>query len=80
MAERKTRFQIIRLIPDKTSSSVNRCLSTLQNEYIFKLITADNAPKFMRLDEVMSWLIYYVYPYASYERGSNENANRLIRR
>ena len=24
--------------------------------------------------------IYYAHPYSSYERGSNENANRIIRR
>lgn len=24
--------------------------------------------------------IYYAHPYCSYERGSNENANRMIRR
>lgn len=34
----------------------------------------------MRLDEVMDCRIYYAHPFFSYERGSNENANRLIRR
>ena len=80
LTDRKTRFQIIRLIPDKTAASVNHCLSALKKEYLFNSITADNGSEFMRLDEVMRCPIYYAHPYASYERGSNENANRLIRR
>lgn len=34
----------------------------------------------MKLDEVMDCSTYFAHPYASYERGSNENANRMIRR
>lgn len=80
LTDRKTRFEIIRVIPDKTARSVNNALALLQQEYVFKSITADNGPEFMWLDEVLDCPVYYAHPYASYERGSNENANRLIRR
>ena len=51
---------------------------------VFKTITADNGAEFLnseaikkagRCDEV-----YYAHPYSSWERGSNENGNRILRR
>ncbi|MDS5361330.1 IS30 family transposase, partial [Streptococcus pneumoniae] len=44
-------------------------------------ITADNGTEFNRLFDVFSEEhIYYAHPYASWERGTNENHNRFIRR
>ena len=81
MTDRKSRYEIIRLIKDKTSKSVNEALSSLIKEYEVKSITADNGTEFARLSDVISKdNIYYTHPYCSQERGSNENHNRLIRR
>ena len=81
MTDRKSRYEIIRLIKDKTSKSVNEALSILINEYEVKSLTADNGTEFARLSEVICEdNIYYAHPYCSQERGSNENHNRLIRR
>lgn len=80
LTDRKTRYEIIRLIPDKTAQSVNNALLTIQQTYLIRSLTADNGSEFMRLDEVINCPIYYAHPFSSYERGSNENANRLIRR
>ena len=81
MTDRKSRYEIIRLIKDKTSKSVNEALSSLIKEYEVKSITADNGTEFARLSDVISKdNIYYAHPYCSQERGSNENHNRLIRR
>lgn len=52
----------------------------LKQTYLIKSLTADNGSKFMQLEDVMDCPIYYVHPFSSYERGSNENVNRLIRR
>lgn len=80
LTDRKTRYEIVRLIKDKRAESVHEVLKKLSEQYNFKSITADNGSEFMRLEEVMDCPIYYAHPYSSYERGTNENANRMIRR
>ena len=52
-------------------------------------ILFDNGVEFSKFDEMMKSVIkkeekrfqvYFTHPYASYERGCNENKNRMIRR
>ncbi|HFI0520913.1 TPA: IS30 family transposase, partial [Streptococcus suis] len=81
LTDRRSRHQIIRLIPSKTAEAVNLALSLLLAEYHILSITADNGSEFKRLSEVFpEEHIYYAHAYSSWERGSNENHNRLIRR
>ena len=79
MTDRKSRYEIIRLIKDKSSKSVNEALSAVIKDYEVKSITADNGAEFARLSDVISKdNIYDTHPYCSQERGSNENHNHLI--
>ena len=72
---------MIRLIPDKSASSVNQALKSILKVYQINSITADNGAEFSRLSEIFDpENIYYTHPYSSWERGTNENHNRLIRR
>ncbi|MBT1050711.1 IS30 family transposase, partial [Streptococcus lutetiensis] len=81
LTDRKSRYQIIRLIPDKSAFSVNQALKAILKDYQMNSITADNGAEFSRLAEVFDPThIYYAHPYSSWERGTNENHNRLIRR
>lgn len=95
LTERKTRREIIRKMPDKTQKSVNKALDRLEREYgsrfseVFKSITVDNGSEFLNSAELESSVrkpgtqrtkIFYAHPYSAWERGSNENANKLIRR
>ena len=81
LTDRKSRYQIIRLIPDKSAASVNQALRSLLQKYQINSITADNGTEFSRLSDVFDpEHIYYAHPYSSWERGTNENHNRLIRR
>lgn len=81
LTDRKSRYQIIRLIPDKSSTSVNQALKAILKDYQINSITADNGTEFSRLADVFDPKhIYYAHPYSSWERGTNENHNRLIRR
>ncbi len=81
LTDRRSRHQIIRLIPNKTAESVNQALTLLLGKHRILSITADNGSEFKRLSEVFpEEHIYYAHAYSSWERGSNENHNRLIRR
>lgn len=94
MSERCSRFEHIIKLADKTQDSVRRGLNRLERHYgkefkeLFKTITCDNGSEFLDPDLITQscWgraprcLLYYAHPYCSSERGSNENANRLIRR
>ena len=88
LTERKSRKEIIRKIKGKTVKAVHRCLKRLKKEIpyfdqVFRSITADNGSEFAQLYELGAELgvdVYYAHPYSSWERGQNENTNRLIRR
>lgn len=95
LTERKSRKELIIKIGAKTTAEVVKALDRLEHKHgkafytVFKTITVDNGSEFMdtagmscsvlskRQDRTT---IYYCHPYSSWERGSNENANQIIRR
>ena len=95
LLERKTRKQLIRKLPDRSQGSVLGAINAIERKMgiqrfrtVFKSITADNGSEFLDHDALersrrsgkKRTHIYYAHPYSSWERGSNENANRMIRR
>ena len=81
LTDQRSRHQIIRSIPNKIAESVNQAIKLILRQHKILSITADNGAEFNRLSDVFSKEhIYYAHPYASWERGTNENHNRLIRR
>jgi IS30 family transposase len=94
LTERMTRQEIIIRLPDKTQRSVKRALDKLERKYgaefkkKFKTITTDNGSEFLDFESLEQsckhdekrFKMYYAHPYSSWERGSNENANGIIRR
>jgi transposase, IS30 family len=86
MVERKSRFVHIARIDDKTSASVSsaivRCLMRYDQQ-VRHSITYDNGLENTRHEEINRWLgttSYFCNPYHSWEKGSVENTNGLIRR
>lgn len=91
--ERLTRYELIFRAKDKTTLSTVKIINKLERIYgkkfrkIFKTITVDNGTEFANtlgmenscLTKQKRTLVYHCHPYSSYERGSNENQNRLIR-
>lgn len=94
LTERYSRFELIRLMPDKTMASVVNALDGIECKFgtdafrsLFKSVTVDNGSEFSdaagmerSIDGGRRTSIYFCHPYSAYERGSNENANKLIRR
>ena len=96
LTERKTREEIIVKIPGKKAEYVAQALDLIEKKnksmfYTkFKSITFDNGGEFRNWKSLeksydnrrktVRTQVYYAHPYCSGERGSNENANRLIRR
>ena len=82
--ERMTRFRHIIRLPSKKAECVVSALKNLQSYYgdnfskIFKSITADNGSEFADLCN-SAVQIYYAHPYSSWERGTNERQNGLVR-
>ena len=57
-------------------------LSSIPGEYL-KTLTRDNGSEnvnFEYVQDELDLMVYYAHPYCSYERGSNENCNGLLRR
>jgi IS30 family transposase len=95
LTERSTREQIIVKMGAKTQANVKAALDSLERKHRgrfkgkFKSITMDNGPEFLDMCTIERSALYpgekrttcyYAHPYSAWERGSNENNNRLIRR
>ena len=89
LIERKTRKELIIRLDGKDAESVEFGLNKLLGPYegrvaqVFKTITADNGSEFNTLAEYGKKdgvSVYFSHPYSSFERGTNERHNGLIRR
>jgi IS30 family transposase len=84
LVERKTGLLLIGKLKDRTTESLNRRVIGIieRHKGAFETITSDNGTEFhnyQRIEERTKALFYFARPYHSWERGSNENANGLIR-
>ncbi|MDC8914598.1 IS30 family transposase [Metamycoplasma hyosynoviae] len=85
LTERKTRIGFAAFVTSKSPFEINAKLKTLikSNNLNVKSITIDNGIEFERIGILAKWLNIYIYraePYASFQRGSNENWNGILRR
>jgi len=92
LTERVSRQELIFKIANKKAATVRKIFDDLEQKLpdfktIFKSITTDNGPEFLEYDRLISSIhggsrfqIYYCHSYAAWEKGTNENHNRMIRR
>ena len=84
--ERRTRFLMARVVPDKTAGeSVGAQLDMFSPlpAGARVSVTHDNGTEFAhheRLRDGLGMATYFADPYSSWQRGSNENRNGMIRR
>ena len=84
--ERKTRYTLIVKLHDRKSVTVTKAFADTLNELASparKSMTYDNGIEMSNhkwLTEQTGMNIYFAHPYSSWERGTNENTNGLIRR
>jgi len=96
MNDRLSRFTVIRKLSARTKEEVGKQLNTIETHIgtdlyrkIFLSGTFDNGSEFMDPEDMEAsryqgkekrMNVYYAHPYSSFERGTNENNNGLIRR
>lgn len=89
LVERKTGMGLLFNVGDKCSDKIVQVLDSMQADYgqsfpkLFRSITFDNGSEFACSDEMEKGgrtQVYYAHPYSSFERGTNENWNGIVRR
>jgi IS30 family transposase len=90
LVERKSRKSIYVSVKNKTKAEVIAAIGRARKKVggdfseVMKSITADNGSEFLDSAAIKEAAkcgeVYYAHPYSSWERGSNENGNRILRR
>lgn len=93
LTERMTRKEINRKLPDRKALTIRQALNKIEDQtpdfkLQFKTITTDNGSEFLQYEEIKKstsgkgsrFEVYYCHSFAAWEKGSNENHNRMIRR
>lgn len=92
LTERVSRQELLFLLPDHKATTIQNVFNRLERELPdfkerFQSITTDNGPEFLHYENLcrsiyggQRFQVYYCHSYAAWEKGSNENHNRMIRR
>jgi transposase, IS30 family len=80
--DRKARFTRVRKMADRKIDTVHRVLPEMLGGLSVRTLTLDNDVSFARHEEMSELLgskVYFCHPYSSWEKGSVERVNRMIR-
>lgn len=88
MVERMTRNAMWLKVKNHSAEAVTEAIQELKNVFgthfseIFKTITTDNGSEFTGLStlETDETKVYFTHPFSSWEKGTNECHNRMLRR
>jgi len=90
LVDRKTRKSLYVIVKNKTQKEIAAAIKRVRRRVggdfsaVFKTITSDNGGEFLDSEAIKKAAkcdeVYYAHPYSSWERGSNENGNRILRR
>jgi IS30 family transposase len=82
LVDRKSRLLRMGLVAHRTKDAVKEAVIDLLKDFPVHTITFDNGKEFAEHEVMANALnadIYFAHPYSSWERGTNENTNKLIR-
>jgi IS30 family transposase len=84
LVERKSRFTLLKQVTRRTAAAVEEAILDLLKPYptAVHTITFDNGKEFANHQNIAQKLqadMFFAHPYSSWERGTNENTNGLIR-
>ena len=84
LVERKSRLTLLKQVTRRTAAAVEEAILDLLEPYlaITHTITFDNGKEFANHQTIAQKLqanMFFAHPYSSWERGTNENTNGLIR-
>jgi transposase, IS30 family len=84
LVERKSGYAVIAKVSNKTADLVGAAIISMLKpfEARVKTLTYDNGKEFCghaKIDDALNSTDYFARPFASWERGSNENFNGLLR-
>lgn len=84
VVDRATLFTVSKKVPRKTARAVSKAIIELLRPYKDRVltITFDNGTEFTmheKIGKALNAKTYFAAPYASWERGINENTNGLLR-
>ena len=83
--ERKSRYLIAQVMDNRKSTTFNlHCFKAFEHisNKLIKTFTVDRGKEFANYNEIENRLnidVYFADPYSSWQRGTNENTNGLIR-
>lgn len=94
LTERRSRQEMIFKLPNKQAASVRAVFDKLEKRMgkrkfreMFRSITTDNGSEFLEYSKLTRSIysgprfeVWYCHPYSAWEKGTNENHNRMIRR
>lgn len=92
LTERRSRQEMIFKLPDKRAATIRGVFDHLEHTMPdfrrrFRSLTTDNGSEFLEYEKLRQSIyggvrfeVYYCHSYAAWEKGTNENHNRMIRR
>src|SRR5690242_13112892 len=82
LVERKTRYTKLIKVERATAETVKLAITTALSSFPVHSITFDNGKEFafhLSIAEALNTTTFFARPYHSWERGTNENTNGLVR-
>ena len=84
LVDRKSRLTLLKQVSRRTAAAVEQAILELLRPFqeSTHTITCDNGKEFaahLRIAQKLQASIFFAHPYSSWERGTNENTNGLIR-